>query len=219
MPKEKNHKIIIMKVIGIICSARQHGNTDFLIQKSMDAAIEGGAEETEIIFLGDKSILPCTGCETCLETGNCKIEDDMQEIYPKLLAADGIIIGAPVYFWGISGLAKIFMDRTFCLAISHLAIIPEIKAKMKGGKIDLRNKVGGIVIATSRVGGATALRQVNDFFRIHRMIEAGSAVAFGFKKGEVEKDKQGINEAYWTGKSVVRAIKQQMQYNSTLNHL
>jgi len=200
-----------MKVIGIACSPRQQGNTEFLIREALAAAKEAGAEETEIVTVANKRILPCNGCECCLKTGKCIIDDDMQEIYPKLLDADGIIIGTPVYFWGICGLAKVFIDRTYCLATGHLAIIlgPEARIKMKSrrGK-DLRNKVGGIIVVTARVGGTTVVNQVSDFFRMHRMIEAGSAIAFAYHKGEASKDEQGLNEARGTGRAVVRTIKQ-----------
>jgi multimeric flavodoxin WrbA len=199
-----------VKVIGIVGSPRHQGNTEFLVREALTAAKEAGAEEVEVVSLAGKTILPCDGCDCCLETGECIIDDDMQEIYPKLLAADGIIMGTPVYIWGICGLAKVFIDRTYCLAASHLAIVPvpEVRAKMKNRGKDLRNKVGGILVVTARVGGTTALRQVSDWFRAARMIEAGAAIAFGYHKGEVSKDEQGLKEARWTGKAVVRAIKQ-----------
>jgi len=132
----------------------------------------------------------------------------MQEIYPKLLAADGIVIGAPVYFWGICGLAKIFIDRTYCLATGHLALSHDMRAKITYYGEGLRNKAGGIIVVTARVGGTTAFRQISDFFRGHRIIEVGGAIAFALEKGEVSKDKQGLNEARWTGRAVVRVIKQ-----------
>jgi len=197
-----------MNVIGIVGSPRRQGNTEILVQEALSAAKEAGADEIEMILLADKDIHPCTGCDCCLETEGCVIDDDMQDIYPKLLAADGIIIGAPVYFGGICGLAKLFIDRTYCLAASHMAIVPTMdKAKFQGRK-DLRNKIGGIVTVTARVGNLTVVNQINHFFRIHRMFEAGSAMAFALGKGEVViKDKQGVNESRWTGRAVVREIK------------
>ena len=110
--------------------------------------------------------------------------------------------------WGICGLAKVFIDRTYCLGIGHLALSPEMSAKITYRQEGLRNKIGGIIVVTARVGGATAFRQISDFFRIHRMYEAGGAIALALQKGEVSKDKQGVNEACRTGRAVVRAIKQ-----------
>ncbi len=199
-----------MEVLGIACSPRPQGNTEFLVREALNSAKESGAEKIELISLANKKILPCDGCDCCLETGECIIDDDMQEIYPKLLAADGIIIGSPVYMWGICGLAKVFIDRTYCLAASHLAIVPdpETRARIKGRGKDLRGKVGGIIVVTARVGGTTVVNQVSDFFRAHRMVEAGSAIALAHHKGEASKDAQGLSEARWTGRAVVRDIKQ-----------
>ena len=197
-----------MKVLGIACSPRQQGNTEFLIREALAAAREAGAEETEIVTVANKRILPCDGCDCCLETAECIIDDDMQEIYQKLLAADGIIIGTPVYFWGVTAQAKAIIDRTYCLATAHLATDPELRAKLKSyGKV-LRNKVGGAIVVAGRDGASSASRQISDFFQLHLMVEAGKAIAYGRDKGEASKDTQGLSQARGTGRAVVRTIKQ-----------
>ena len=197
-----------VKVVGIVCSPRQQGNTDFLVREALTAAKEAGAEEIEVVSVANKTILPCDGCNCCLETAECIIDDDMQDIYPKLLAADGIIMGTPVYFWGVTAQAKAIIDRTYCLVSGHLALDPELRAKVKSHGTALRNKVGGTIIVTARVGATSAFRQISDFFRLHRMVEAGGAIAYGREKGEASSDEQGLAEARWTGRAVVRAIKQ-----------
>lgn len=196
-----------MRIIGIVGSPRRGGNTEFLVKEALNAAKEAGVEEIEMITLAEKTILPCNGCECCIETGECVIDDDMQQIYPKLLAADGIIFGAPVYMWGICGLAKVFIDRTTCLGVSHAAIAPRFRSRIAHLGKGLRDKVGGIVVVTGRVGGVTVFTQISNFFLIHRITVAGGAIAFGFQKGDVSKDEQGLNEARWTGKAVARALK------------
>ena len=197
-----------MKVIGIVGSPRHQGNTEFLVREALTAAKEAGAEEVEVVSLAGKTILPCDGCDCCLETGECIIDDDMQEIYPKLLAADGIIMGTPVYFWGATAQAKAIIDRTYCLAAAHLAVDPELRAKLRSYGRVLRNKVGGIIVVAGRDGGSSAFRQISDFFRLHLMVEAGGAIAYGTGKGEVSKDEEGLRQARWVGRAVVRAIKQ-----------
>ena len=196
-----------MKVIGIVCSPRKGGNTEILVSRALEAARESGAEETEIILLTDKHINPCDACNSCEKTGKCHIDDDMQTIYPKLLEADGIIIGTPVYFWSITAQAKALIDRTYCLSQAHRALLraskPISEPRMKG----LRNKVGGIITVTHRAGAIEAVRVINDFFRIHRIIEAGAAIAYAHEKGEVNNDKQGLREAWAVGRAVVRMIR------------
>lgn len=197
-----------MKVMGIVCSARQQGNTEFLVREALTAAEEAGAEDTEILSVRTKTILPCDGCESCMETGECIIDDDMQDIYPKLLAADGIIMGTPVYFWGATAQAKAIIDRTYCLAAAHLAVDPELRAKLRSYGRALVNKVGGTIVVAGREGGSSAFRQISDFFRLHLMVEAGGAIAYGRDKGEVSKDEEGLRQTRWVGRAVVRAIKQ-----------
>ena len=195
-----------MKVIGIVCSPRKGGNTEILIDRALEASREFGAQETDIIHLSGKHIAPCDGCLSCVKTAKCHIKDDMEAIYPRLLEADGIIIGTPVYFWGITAQAKILIDRTNCWSQGHRAIFLNVN-QTPGNRVEgLRNKVGGIIAVTHRAGGTQAVRQVSDFFRIHRMVEAGAAIAYGQKKGEVRNDEQGMREAWLVGKAMVRKI-------------
>ena len=104
-----------MRIIGI-CGSPRKGNTEWMLKKLLEAAAKSGAD-TELILLRKKNIKGCDGCLTCEAGGKeregiCRIQDDMQEIYTKLTAADGLALGTPVYFELLSGLLKNFMDRT-----------------------------------------------------------------------------------------------------------
>lgn len=100
----------MIKCLGIGCSPHKNGNTDILIQQAIEGAKEGGGK-TELIYLRDYNFKPCVGCNSCSKTGECIIKDDMQLIYPKLLAADRIILAAPIFSMGINALAKGMIDR------------------------------------------------------------------------------------------------------------
>jgi multimeric flavodoxin WrbA len=104
-----------MKIIGI-CGSPRKGNTEWMLRTLMEEAAKYGAE-VELLLLRKMDVRTCRGCLTCEEggkerKGNCKIKDDMQDIYPRLLQADAWVIGTPVYFGMVSGLLKNFMDRT-----------------------------------------------------------------------------------------------------------
>ena len=101
-----------MKVLGIVCSPTAGGNAETLVRESLVGAAEKGAE-TDLISFASMNVKPCDGCRSCTKTGECVIDDDMKDVYPKLLSADGIIIGTPVYFWTVTAQAKLLMDRTF----------------------------------------------------------------------------------------------------------
>jgi len=87
-----------MKAIGIVGSPRKDGNTAYLMEKLLKVLEE--KLETETIFLKDHEIKPCEGCHYCEEKGRCKIEDDMQKLYPKLEEADVIILASPSHMGG-----------------------------------------------------------------------------------------------------------------------
>ncbi|MCF7945319.1 MAG: flavodoxin family protein [Spirochaetia bacterium] len=102
-----------MNIIGIVGSRRKKGNTAVMVKEALKAAESQGAE-TELIFLDDFTIEECRGCDSCLHTYRCVIKDDMQKLYPRLLSSDGLILGSPAYFYGMSGLMKMMMDRCYC---------------------------------------------------------------------------------------------------------
>jgi multimeric flavodoxin WrbA len=79
--------------------------------------LEAKGAETELLLLRKLNVKRCLGCLTCEGDGGdrpgvCAVKDDMQGIYPKLLDADVIVLGTPVYFYMLSGLLKNFLDRT-----------------------------------------------------------------------------------------------------------
>lgn len=193
-----------MKVLGICCSGRLHGNTELLLQEALDSAREMGAE-VELVALAGKHIVPCDGCETCREEGKgCHIKDDIQDIYPKIAEADGIIYGTPVYHRSVTGQAKILIDRSGGLS--------------RYGRSVLRGKVGGVVVTTGRVGATSALSVFNSFFR-HTMINAGAAMGFTSSMTEdkvkhrapkdiIKNDKVAMREGRDLGRAVVRRIEE-----------
>ena len=195
-----------MKILGIVGSPRNNGNTEVLVKEALDSARSLGAE-TEMIKVSDINVTPCDGCETCSITDECKIEDDMQGIYTKLLQADGIILGSPVYWLGVTAQAKIIIDRTFVFR--------------RGRR--LRNKVAGAVVVARQVGASNAFSELNDFFGLHRMIPArsmgprteeelakewgGGVIAYADKPGEVGKDELALAKARSLGKAIVETIQ------------
>ena len=143
-----------MKVLGIVCSPRKGGNTEILVQEALSSARDCGAE-TELLSVWDKDIRPCDGCLSCEKTGKCHIKDDVQAIYPKILEADGIIWGTPVYFFNATAQAKILIDRSYALYANHNK---------------LTNKVGGVISVGASLGNAGVWNLFNTFFSVHHML-------------------------------------------------
>jgi len=90
-----------MKVVAI-CGSHRKGNTEWMLKKLLERVEENGAE-VELILLRKANVKMCLGCLSCEEGGKdrkgiCKIKDDMNALYPKLLSADCLVLGTPAYF-------------------------------------------------------------------------------------------------------------------------
>ena len=86
-----------MKIIGIAGSLRPISNTQHYVKSALKILADKDFE-TELISLRGKEIKPCTGCYDCVKKGYCTIEDDdFADILEKMRAAEGLILGSPVY--------------------------------------------------------------------------------------------------------------------------
>ncbi len=143
-----------MKIIGINGSHRKGRSTAALLNTVLEEAASLGAS-TELLELADYNIKMCLSCNKCLGKTQCSItDDDMAMIGEKLLAADGIVLGSPVYWANVSTLMKNFMDRT-----RYMHMVRNM----------LAGKVGGAVTnAGLRNGGQEfALRVMTHFLHAH----------------------------------------------------
>lgn len=103
-----------MRILAIAGSPRRGGNTDTLLEQACAGARSMGAEIEQVV-LSRLKIAPCMACNRCFETGRCAVNDDYQQLYDKILGADGIILASPVFFMNVSGWTKAFIDRFQCL--------------------------------------------------------------------------------------------------------
>ena len=106
----KNSKV---RVLGIVGSPRQGGNTDILVDQVLTGAEEMGAL-IEKVILNKLNINPCQACNSCYKTGKCMQDDDMEELLKKMLDSDLWVLGTPVYWWGPKAQFKTFLDRWYC---------------------------------------------------------------------------------------------------------
>jgi multimeric flavodoxin WrbA len=187
-----------MKVVAFNGSARKNGNTAILLKRVLKA-LEAEGIETELIQLAGKQIRGCTACRTCFKTKNqhCAITDDKVNAYiQKMVEADGIILGSPTYFGMMSPEMKALIDRSGFVARAT----PDM----------LKYKVGAAVVAVRRAGGMTTFDAINHFFLINQMIIPGSSywnIGIGNKKGEVEKDEEGMKIMDDLGRNMAWLIK------------
>ena len=77
-----------MNVLVLQASPRKNGNTAALVERFLAGLTEGGTQDVREFWLNDLDIQPCQGCFRCIGESLCIIDDDMQRIYPELVAAD-----------------------------------------------------------------------------------------------------------------------------------
>ena len=101
-----------MKVLLVNGSPKAKGCTYTALCEVADTLEKNGIE-TEIVQVGAKPISGCIGCGACLKTGECFIEDGVNEFVKKAKEADGFVFGSPVHYAAASGALTSFLDRSF----------------------------------------------------------------------------------------------------------
>jgi multimeric flavodoxin WrbA len=157
-----------MKIIAISGSPRK-GNSEWMLNKLIEYLSQSGAE-VELLLLRKMDIKRCTGCLKCEDrNGQCRLKDSMNEILPRLLAADAVVLATPVYFEMVSGLLKDFMDRT-C----------PIWTKMTG------KLLAGLAVAEEGIG--QAVQNMKTYGSVCGMKWVGSVTILGKYPGEASKN-------------------------------
>ena len=187
-----------MKVVAFNGSPRRDGNTSILIRTVLEA-IEVQGIETETVQLGGKPIRGCIACYKCFENKDrhCAVGKDMlNDCVDRMLAADGIILGSPVYFACMSPETKALIDRAGMVSIANDTM--------------LRRKVGAAVVAVRRAGAVHTFDSINHFFTIGQMIIPGSRywnMGFGREKGQVKEDAEGLDIMKTLGENMAWLLK------------
>lgn len=172
-----------MKILGVSGSPRHGGNTEILVQTALDVCASEGAE-VELLSLAGRQVRPCTACGGCsrVDAPRCVQEDpNFDGMVERFMAADGILVGSPVYFGSATPETMALLDRVGYVARCN-------------GQF-LRHKVGAAITVGRRAGQNFTFAQLNYFFLINEMFVPGSSywnVAIGREKGEVLNDREGL---------------------------
>ena len=187
-----------MKVIAINGSPHREGNTYHAIRMVFDELEKEGIE-TEIIRIGHLPVRSCIACNKCrTDAGRCHAfpDDGVNETLEKLKDADGILLGSPVHYCGITGAMKCFCDRLFYVA--------------SGTEDILRHKVGAAVTAVRRAGGITALDTLHKYLQYREMLIASSTywtTIYGLAPGDAQRDEEGTDVLQILGKNMAWMVK------------
>ena len=146
--------------------------------KEMITVFEAEGIETELIQVGNKDIRGCVGCGFCYKNGKCVVNDIVNEIAPKFEAADGLVVGSPVYYGSPNATLIALMDRLFYST-----------------SFSKQMKVGAAVVSCRRGGNTASFDVLNKYFTISGMPVASSTYwnqVHGFTAEDVKKDLEGL---------------------------
>ncbi len=192
-------------VYAIATSPRRGGNTETLLDKVIDGISEVGLKVLKE-HLSHKEINPCLGCNRCGSTGQCIQKDGMQEVYPHLLSASGIILAAPIFSMHICAQAKMVIDRCQRFwSVKYVMKKPVVEDEQ------LRTSRRGLFISVcgrDRPETFDCVRPtIAYFYHILEIKDWRELTISGVDdKGEVLKHPDELKKAYETGKDIAREI-------------
>lgn len=182
-----------MKVLGLMGSARRDGNTNDLLDVALKGAAEAGAE-TEKLVLADYRIHQIADCKVCRQRGRCINDDDLPFVIEKLLDADVHIWASPVYWYTVSGLVKVLLDRFSCFLYWHPEVRFEERMRGKGAAIIAVQEEQEAERAQHLLG---CLKWSFEFLGQHFL---GYVLGPGGSRGTALKDEQVVQKAYELGR-------------------
>ena len=186
------------KAVAFNCSPRRNGNTNLLLGK-VNETLEKEGIVTETVHVGGRPVSGCRACMWCAENQvrRCVNDGDfVNAAIEKMIEADIILIGAPVYFGSLNTEAKALIDRAGYVA--------------RKNKNMFRRKIGAPVIALRRAGALPAADAIYHFFLLSEMVMTGASywnMGFGREPGEAAGDAEGISNMVSLGENLAWLVK------------
>ncbi len=166
------------KILLLNGSPHKNGCTAVALDEMIRIFKQEGIE-TELIQVGSRGIRGCAACGFCEKNGRCVFNDDLvNETAPKFEAADGLVVGSPVYYGSPNGTLLSFLDRLFYST-----------------SFSKHMKVGAAVVSCRRGGNTASFDVLNKYFTISGMPVASSTYwnqVHGFTAEDVKKDLEGL---------------------------
>ncbi len=181
-----------MLVLAINGSPKPHGNTAQALKAALEP-IERAGIQTRIETVGGLMLHGCTGCGACGGGKPCVHSDAATDIIELMRSADGLLIGSPVYYGGISGQLKCLLDRAYY-----------------SGAAQQSARVCAGLVVQRRTGGMDALRQIENYFALASVYLVPTrywSILHGAAPGEVMQDLEGIANARLLGERMAAMLR------------
>jgi len=181
------------KVVIFNGSPRKNGYTSKLLEQVVKGAKSKGAEVMEF-DLNDPGIRGCQGCFYCRTHDGCAVNDYLQPMYKAITEADAIVFGSPIYYYKITGQAKVWLDRTFPMLGDNWA------PRHPGKKLITIFAQG----QSNPEIGAEGIKNVNTFFEAYGWDLEDSIHCCGTSDSNFEISEELSLRAFKDGENLVR---------------
>lgn len=183
---------IKMKVILINGSPHVRGCTYTALQE-VARGLKEHSVEAEIVHIGTNDIPGCKGCFSCRKSGQCVVDDMVNDIADALKTADGMIIGTPVYFASPNASLIALLDRLYAAHGNSLMYKP-----------------CGCIASARRAGTTAALEVLHKYPLVNEqpLVSSGYwCMVHGSAPDEIRADSEGMEIAYKLGRNMAWMVK------------
>ena len=183
------HKLNVLLING---SPNAKGCT-YTALSEVERTLRAEGIGTELLHVGNRDIRGCIACGKCREVGHCVFNDTVNELAPKLEAADGLVIGSPVYYAGPNGTLTNLLDRLFFST-----------------PFSKRMKVGAAVCSARRGGTTATFDRLNKYFTICEMpVVSGRYwnMVHGSNAEQVMQDEEGVQNMRFLGRNMAFLLR------------
>jgi len=128
--------VMPVSVIAFAGSPRRGGNSETLLDWVLAAMAAQPDVTVEKIALTEANINPCLGCNACQKLNRCVQRDGMDIVHDKIVAADVIVLAAPISCMGIAAHAKMLIDRAQVFTSRKYVLkLPIVPPERKGKRL------------------------------------------------------------------------------------
>ena len=183
-----------MKALLVNGSPHKKGSTNKALE-IVAAELEEAGIQADIFWIGNKPIAGCMGCGACSKNGRCVTSDVVDDFLAIADDYDGYVFGSPVYFSGVAGGMKSFLDRAFM---------------SNQGRVTFRMKAAATLTVARRAGTTATLEDLNKFVEYWQMVQAHSKywpMVHGANADDVVKDEEGVQVLQLLGRNLAYVMK------------
>jgi multimeric flavodoxin WrbA len=192
-----------VRVLAIHGSPRRGGNTDILLNRAMEGAVEAGAQ-VEHLYAAKLRIAPCAGCGGCEKAGRCVLDDGMQAVYPLLEQAHRLVLASPVYFYGVTAQLKALIDRCQVFWSRKYVLGKAVPGALEG--VERRGYVISVAASAGKRVFDGVLLTARIFFDALNLLYGGELLVAGVdEKGGIKRHRPQLDEALALGRGLGKA--------------